>query len=161
MTRPPALRAGLRRATAGLAATATAAALMTAATAAPARAGERDLAKLLVGIAAVALIAKAIDDRRDRREARRETPPEDPGRPHPPFVPREPRAEDPRIPGDCALEVRGGRGDRLAYGESCLVSYGFRDLPRSCAYEATIFGRADRLYPSACLRDAGFRLPRG
>ena len=161
---PRQLIAVLRRAIAGIAATAVAAALMTAAWAVPARADSKNVAKILAGIAAIALIAEAIDDSKDRKDRKKRD-----RRPAVtqhggalPFVPDEyhPQSEARRIPADCGLEVRGEGRNRLAYGEQCLVSYGLRRLPRHCAYDATIFGRADRLYPANCLREAGFRLPR-
>lgn len=171
MTLPRALAMLIRRVIGAVAATGIAAALMTAAWAVPARADSRDLAKILAGIAAIALIAKAIDDDKDKDKDRRKRdrrPAVTQHDPDLPFVPghrtlqdhRAPQAEARRIPADCALEVRGGGRSRLAYGEQCLVSYGLRRLPRHCAYDATIFGRADRLYPAACLREGGFRLPR-
>lgn len=169
MTFPSALATLIRRVIGALVATGIAAALMTAAWAVPARADNKDLAKILAGIAAIALIAKAIDDDKDKdRKKRDRRPAVTQHDPDLPFVPRygalqdhrAPQAEARRIPADCALEVRGEGRNRLAYGEQCLVSYGLRHLPRHCAYDATIFGRADRLYPAACLREGGFRLPR-
>jgi hypothetical protein len=134
-----------------------------AASAVPARADpdSEDIAKLLFGIATVAIIANELKRKNDRDN-------DDDDRNYwlkykdkdkPVIViPKHRRDEGRRIPGDCAIEVRGLRHDRIAYSESCLASYGFRNLPRYCAVQARIYGHPDRLYPASCLAREGYRV---
>lgn len=114
----------------------------------PARAAtdSKDLGKFLFGLAAIALIVKAIDDNK-RDDA-------------PPVVvePNPPHVKPTRIPATCAIEVTGLSHDRTGYSESCLRSYAIRNLPLDCAVSARIYGRPDRLFPASCLVDAGFVL---
>lgn len=130
----------LKRLITTLVATAMALALMTAAAAVPARADSRsdDLAKALAAIAAVALIAKAID-KDDKPKARR------------PDI-----RVDPQLPAACALRIEGLRNERTAYSAQCLKSYGFQTrLPRKCAHDVRINGHRDRVYGKTCLARSG------
>ena len=140
----------LRRLITTLLATATALALMTAAAAVPARADSRsdDLAKAIAAIAALALIAKAID--KDEPKVKPQ-----PGypvvRPH-----RPPVHVEPLLPAACALRISGLRGEKTAYSQDCLRSYGLHlRLPRHCAHEVRINGHRDRVYAKKCLAKAG------
>lgn len=141
----------LRRLITTLLATVTALALMTAAAAVPARADSRsdDLAKAIAAIAALALIANAIDDK-DEPKVKPQ-----PGypvvRPH-----RPPVHVEPLLPAACALRISGLRGEKTAYSQDCLRSYGLHlRLPRHCAHEVRINGHRDRVYAKKCLAKAG------
>lgn len=144
-----------------LAAAATALGLLTA-TAVPAKADSDRLAKFLFGAAAIALIAKAIDDSH-KPKAVPVTP--DPVRPHPPVV------VAPPLPGVCAMPISGFAGETRGYGERCLINRGHltgrgqgrgrvQGLPQHCARAARIDGRADRIYGENCLARAGYRFAR-
>jgi hypothetical protein len=125
----------------------------------PARADE-DVAKVLAGLAALAIIGKAIHDRRDdRREAhvtRR------PAYTPPPAV--QPRPLPPRVarfdlPGQCLREFRGYSGRKLL-GEKCLQK-NYRHtarLPQNC--KVTFWnGRKNKTaYKSRCLMRQGYRI---
>ena len=126
-----------------LIAAATALALVLA-SAVPARADRKkdDVLKALASIAAIALISKAVKDKK-----RRNTPAPAP-------------VQMPRVPGVCAIEIGSGRGSVTGYAERCLREEGFNyRLPTGCATSIRIYGRADRFFPEQCLRDAGFRTP--
>ncbi len=113
----------------------------------PAQADERDIARILAGIAAVAIIAKVIDDRRDRRAAV----------PAPPPPPR----YDP-LRADCIVDVPTRRGDVRVLGSRCLQNNyrHFAALPQACQVE--LRGRHHRRsgYDIGCLRNAGFEIGR-
>jgi hypothetical protein len=73
-------------------------------------------------------------------------------------VPPEPVRTN-RVPAVCAITIDGAQQSVTLYPESCLRREGFdRRLPRSCANQASVFGRDDRVYSAQCLRDAGFRV---
>lgn len=121
----------------------------------PARADNDDLAKALAAIAALAIIAKTIDDN-DR--GYRPPPVYHPHpRPHP--VPEPVRRV---LPTACAIELN-DRGDRdVWYLRPCLRDHGIRvDLPRRCEAEVRIRGRKVGALRQDCLIDAGFRPERG
>lgn len=120
---------------------ATALALMTAAAAVPARAGDRDLARALTAVAVLALIASTIDgNRRDHDDHDRSRR---------------------YLPAQCAVDLRYRRGG-VVYAEPCLRRYGVSGpLPRHCATGTRIRGRAVTVFPQGCLIDAGFRPARG
>ncbi len=126
-----------------------------AASAVPARAETdgQDIGRILFGLAAIALIAKALDKKDDKPKPPVVVVPPKP--PHPPIV-----IGPNRVPAACAIEVTGLGRDRIGYTESCLQSYGFRNLPQNCAVAARIYGRPDRLFPKSCLEKAGYRLGR-
>ncbi len=121
------------------------------ASAVPSRAevNDKDLLKLLLGVAAVAIIANELKKDKDDDDD------------EPPVVVKPgPSPHGKRLPSACAIEVTGLRRDRIGYSGNCLESYGFRRLPNHCAVSARVYGRPDRLYPASCLRDAGYRLGR-
>jgi hypothetical protein len=116
-------------------------------TALPAKADKKDdLAKALLGALVVGVIVNELNDRP------KPTPPE------PVVVPPEPKRTN-RVPAVCAITIDGAQQSVTLYPESCLRREGFdRRLPRSCANQASVFGRDDRVYSAQCLRDAGFRV---
>lgn len=142
----PASRNPARRLVAIIAAAATALGLL-AGTAIPARADNDDLAKALVALAIVGIIAHQANKNRPR-------PPV--VQPYDPYPPQPARA--PRVPSVCAIEISGNAGTATVYGERCLRAEGFDwRLPQHCARTARIYGQNDRIYSDQCLRDAGFR----
>lgn len=148
----PRLHTVRRRFVALIAASATALGLL-AATAMPSRADvdDKDLTKLLLGVAIAAILANEFSKKKDRADEHQ----------GPVIVgPRPPHGKPARIPAACAIEVTGFRHDRTGYSESCLQSYSIRNLPYYCAVPARIYGRPDRLFPASCLKQAGFHLRR-
>ncbi len=129
-------RKQLRRLIGTLAATAAALGLMTAAAAVPARADNRDLARALIAVGAIALIAKVAGDSKRRA----------------PAVPNRGL-----LPADCAIEFDQGRDRTRVYSRPCLDRYGFWDLPASCESSVRVQGRTIPVYGDRCLRRAGFR----
>ena len=163
-------RTPLRRRFVGAVASAAIALAGMTATALPARADNNDLARALAAIAALAIIAKAIDNNRDKGNDEpndwdngghgpRPPPVYNPPRPHPVPVPQPARNVLPR---ECAIELI-DRGRRAVwYSRPCLQENGLRaDLPRRCAAEVRIRGRDVTVYRQGCLVDAGFRTERG
>jgi hypothetical protein len=135
-------------------------ALMTAAAAVPARAGDRDdIAKALAAIAAIAIIAGAAgaadrDDRDDRapwHHGGGHGGVHGGGHGHPPKPDRW-RGE---IPAYCAVDLRHSRG--TWYAGRCLREAGLRRLPERCAEIVRWHHRDVTVYPERCLVDAGFR----
>lgn len=154
-----------RRFVATLAGAAVALGLMTAA-AVPARASDgEDLAKALAAIAAVAIIAKALDNERDRkRGAASPEPVQHPGWGHGPGGRPGPGWDRGarRLPAECAIEVEGRRRSHVVYAEPCLRRAGVEGrLPRHCAEDVRVRGRHVAVFPEGCLLDAGFRRDRG
>lgn len=149
----------------------------------PAHADGDDLAKAILGIAAVAIIAKSVDDRKDRRRAAARENEATIGasrlgsreRPHAgrtfsgsisPFERRGPKAakgyKKTRLPKSCLRIVNTGRGDRVAYAGRCLErNFKFASkLPNRCE----TFVRTNRglrsVYGERCLRREGWTVAR-
>jgi hypothetical protein len=110
----------------------------------PARADRKDdLAKALLGALVVGVIVNEMNDK---------------PKPAPQVVSPEPVRTN-RVPAVCAITIDGAERSVTLYPESCLRREGFdRRLPRTCANQASLFGRDDRVYSAQCLRDAGFRV---
>lgn len=126
-------------------------------TAAPARAdSSEDIAKFLIGLGAVAIIAKAIDnkskkDDRDRVVTR--------SRPNREVTRPNHRKARYALPERCLRTYSAGRKDKQLYSGHCLsrLPYKVARLPESCAY--TIKGsRGDRAkaYGPRCMHRNGF-----
>ncbi|NUB46330.1 hypothetical protein GEU84_018215 [Fertoebacter nigrum] len=150
-----------RRLTATLTAAAMALAL-TGASAAPARADGEDVAKIIAGIAALAIIAKAIDNKNDRKDKPVAVTPTHPKPPH--WGHDRPRHDPPRYGRPHHDDDRYGnhRPDRPRYDRP---RHDIRspELPRSCALELrTRQGQTATVYSARCLDREGFshRLPR-
>jgi hypothetical protein len=172
-------RTAIKRFTATLVATATALALMTAA-AIPARADSGDIAKVIAGVATIAIIAKALEKDKAKAEPVHDPRPgnghgygHDRPRPGQGYGHQKPRpghgygrpprqeAHAPRLPGVCAFTFDQGRRSNTVYSERCLRREGFEArLPAYCAQDIRLQGRRDRVYDAGCLIDAGFRTGR-
>jgi len=145
----------LRTLTTSLAAGAIALAGLTA-TAAPAHASDRDLARLLAGAVILGIIAHGVREDRKSREAHAQPPkhaqPPHHGRPH--------RVQ---LPQACATTVRvRGSGNQTYYPVQCLRRNGVevRALPRQCVADIRTHhrhGETITAFSGACLRDAGYR----
>lgn len=161
-----------RRLIATLAGAATALGLMTAA-ALPAHADNgRDLARALAAVAAIAIIAKALEKDKAQAAPVYHAPPphQGPGqpgwghggRPQPGWGqphPGQGHHAAPRLPAQCAIEFPGNRGQvHVVYAESCLRRAGVQArLPRGCQQQVRIRGQQVTVYPAQCLINAGFR----
>lgn len=145
---------------------ATALALMTAASAVPARADMRgdDYARAIAALAVIGIIGAAINDnkRDDRNTAKvHDTRP----RVYHDRDRREDRRNDRRddrratvLPQDCAVEIRGNRNNSTVYLERCLRRSGIdKRLPNACALDVKMRGRIVTAYRENCLERAGFR----
>lgn len=141
---------------------------VTGLSAAPARADE-DVAKVLAGLAMLAIIGKAISDSRDdgshvhRRAHPQPAPPI--GRPgrhpvHPRPLPPQVRRYD--LPAQCLRRFEGYRGDMPLLGRGCLRQrYAFADsLPYACQIQIRRHGQVRTGYELPCLRERGYRLIR-
>ncbi|NNJ66445.1 MAG: hypothetical protein HKP54_00260 [Boseongicola sp.] len=141
----------------------------------PVQADNDDLAKAILGIAAVAIIAKSIDDRKDRRrEAQATIGASRLGsidRPHAGrelqgtvhrynrFGPKAGRGyKKAALPQRCLRTVNTGRRDRLAYGARCL-DRNFRfasKLPDRCEVAVRTPRGLRTVYGARCLRRDGW-----
>lgn len=148
-----------RKLTAALAALAMVGATVTSA---PAKAADgEDLARALAAIAALAIIAKAIDDKNDRPAYQPPAPP-----PHvPPYRPpyHHPHPKPPHhdirvLPGSCRVAVVDpDRRREVYYLGDCLQRAGLYNLPRACASEVRMNGKRSLVYRDRCLFDRGYR----
>ncbi len=146
---------------------------------APAAADDKDLLRALAGIAAVAVIAGAIEknNRGNQRVTRQQPVPQaqypawrddypawrDDRNPRPGFYQQPQHRVDrrgPRLPAVCALEVGNGYPTTY-YTEACLRREGVaRGLPGYCAQQIRSRDWQGRVYEAECLRDAGYRIER-
>ena len=134
---------------------------ITAVSAAPARAGDQDLARLLAGIAALAIIGKAIHDRNDKDHVTQNH-----------IIPRQhtikPRPLPDRVarktlPAQCLRDVRGPNGNtRRVLAARCLErNYRFsNELPRGCARQVETQRGWRWAYGARCLRRNGYQIAR-
>ena len=154
---------------------------------AQARASDEDIARALAGIAAVAIVAKIIDDRKDRKAAAEtvststragrlgsieQTYPYDgrriiDGRVRPYDEQRHgPKAgrgyKKAPLPEACLRWVETERGDRLAYGSDCLDRrYKFASkLPQSCETVVRTPRGFQAVYGARCLDRDGWEVAR-
>jgi len=156
---------------------------------ASARADSQDLAKVLFGVAALAMIGKAIEDRKDRKEqeqAAQQTyqPPyhAQPNYPQPtyprPTYPRPtysqghgypipPRPMPPQVsrydlPGQCIRTYTVNRTYLRLLGSDCLrQSYRYSGaLPEACKFHFRDHTGSHTGYEPVCLRDRGYRIAR-
>ncbi|MCM2563705.1 hypothetical protein M8756_16360 [Lutimaribacter sp. EGI FJ00015] len=143
---------------------------VTGLTAVPARADGEDIAKALAGIAALAIIAKTIENRNDRRHeaevSRQGTWPKHghvtgPIRPRP--LPDHVRKAS-LLPRECLVNVRSRHRDYRAFSGRCLADHRItaRNLPNACMVETRGRGhRYNQIYfRESCLRDRGYRTAR-
>jgi len=148
-------------------------------TAAPVRADGDDLAKAILGIAAVAIIAKSIDDRKDRRREEQATVGASRlGSIDRPYAGRElhgtvnrydrhgPKAgrgyKRAELPQRCLRTVDTGRRDRLVYGARCLDrNYRFASkLPDRCELAVRTPRGIRTVYGARCLKRDGWIVAR-
>jgi len=148
-----------------------------AASSAPARADSQEVAKVLAGLAALAILGAAISDSRDNdvQVVTRPSYPQGgyyPPRAYQPVPPRYYQPVPPRplppavsrydLPAECLsnFTVRGG-SVRL-FGARCLQNK-YRHaaaLPRGCQREVRAAGEVRLGYEPSCLRDRGYRQAR-
>jgi hypothetical protein len=118
----------------------------------PAAADNDDIAKILLGLAAIGVIVRAARDR-DERAERRNPPPVE--------------IEHPRrwrvLPAECEFEVQTRHGSRSVVGERCMDSLGVRldRLPEQCAFDIRTDRGLRAVYGVRCLRDEGFVIEAG
>jgi len=134
-----------------------------------AQAGNRDVARAIAGIAAVAIIAGALNDRNKRRTHGKVTRRYDPA---PVVTPRSlpRRAQRRALPRHCMIRAQSRHGQpRRVFGKRCLNrNYTFTDsLPRACAVRISGQGRHGNHrhgthkragYSAGCLRQHGYHL---
>jgi hypothetical protein len=121
--------------------------LILPAAAAPARADNKDLLKVLAGIAAIYAVTRVMEERRGApfnidAFGRAGAEPQ-----------RAPAAR--LLPGACGIRLERGR----AYSADCLQSRLPRTqvLPDRCLTQIWRNGRPERVYGASCLADAGWR----
>lgn len=134
---------------------------VTAFAAAPARASDHDLARALAGLAALAIIGKAIHDRneKDRVSKNYVEPPRHRIKPRP--LPN--RVARKNLPGECLREIRSNHGhSRRVLSARCLErNYRYsNDLPRSCARQVETQRGWRWAYGARCLRHNGYQIAR-
>ena len=145
----------MKRLTASLAALAIAATSLVAAPA-PARAGEDDVIKFILGAAALGLILNEANKRQPAARADTHSP-----RHVPRHVPQ-PARHQKAVPNSCLFDVQGRYGARPVVGERCVKRWDRRvDLPAACAFDLRPGPRERTVYGLRCLQDRGYRIVRG
>ncbi len=146
--------------------------------AAPAKASHKDIGRILVGAAAIAMIAKAVDNNKKRNRVVVAPPKAAPPHYHPPkrpvHVPHPPRPQPPLyqppiyqppvtfkgfLPSECGFDVRRGNKKRGVYSKICLSELMVRaqTLPAVCEDRVTTStGRRTQVYDAICLNDRGY-----
>lgn len=113
----------------------------------PAKAGNDDLTKALIGLAVIAGVAVAIDNRNDRRDARR-------------TARREAEEQSARmvLPRRCLKRFDTGRQIKYGFGVGCLNNRAARvSPPEHCARRGVNpRGRWTTFYPERCMAREGF-----
>lgn len=128
--------------------------------AAPARADSDDFAKALAGIAAIAIIGKAINDRNDRKKAHVSRNSHTHGVAPRPTPKRFSRYD---LPAQCLFDFDLGRhGSMRMFGKRCLErNYRFsHNLPNVCEQRIWTDQGMRRGYSPRCLRESGYRMSR-
>lgn len=139
-------------------------------TATPARADSEDVAKVIVGIAALSIIAKALDnddrgyvhrtrpypdqDYYDRKHDKRYKP--RPVHKHPGKVHKARK----NLPANCVRRHETHRGRLVFLGRQCLKNNyrHFSSLPNSCKVQSNTYKGMRYGYQISCLRHKGYRL---
>ncbi len=144
---------------------------------APAKAGDKDLLRALAGIAAVAVIAGAIQQNQGRQQPATNVQPYN-------LLPATPTWQNanngwqadrnwqdrretreqrrgPRLPAACALEFGNGPRPATYFAEACLKREGVGySLPQYCAQQIRSRDYQGRVFEAECLQDAGYRIER-
>lgn len=144
-----------------IAAVVTCTVVITGAFAAPARADSNDLAKALAGIAALAIIGKAISDRKDNNHVTHNYNTHRPQVIQPRPLPN--RVSRRSLPAHCIRHVETRHGHtRRVFGARCLDrNYRFaHQLPRNCARQIETHRGWRWVYGARCLRKNGYQIAR-
>lgn len=133
---------------------------------APVRADSGDIAKVFAGIAALALIGKALEDDKDQKTVTRHTyhthtyntPRSQTIRPKP--VPQRFSRYD--LPGQCLRSYAVNRQHVRLFGAGCLRNnYGYSHaLPYACQFQFSNRTGSHTGYEPKCLRERGYRVTR-
>ncbi|MBM7065995.1 hypothetical protein [Actibacterium sp. 188UL27-1] len=132
----------------------------------PVQARDRDdVARLVIGAAALAIIAKSIDDKR-KRDKKREKAKRAKKRSHAqvPVVRGTPRRHGGHnaiatIPGSCERIIDTRNGPRRFFGRPCLDRTGFSGrLPQTCLRTLDLPRRTVAAYGKRCLLNRGVRI---
>lgn len=137
-------------------------ALVITATTTQARSNEMDVAKVLGGLAALAIVGTVIKDRNDRKKERRRQATVQPLPPTPQITPRPLPTDVARftLPRQCLRNVDNGWETTRIMGRKCLrknFSY-FDLLPENCRVRLNDGHKVRNGYRPKCLRRQGYAL---
>ena len=130
---------------------------VTGLTSLPARAETSDLAKLLIGIGAIAVVANAID--KNREKASSSAPSSAQRVVTLPSAKKKAKRRHYALPSSCLRTYSAARGDRKLFSGNCLnrLDYKLAKLPNACAYTVQghrrVLGKA---YGPRCMAKHGF-----
>jgi len=130
--------------------------------AAPARADE-DVAKVIAGLAALAIIGAAINKNRHENNNNYVTQyPHKPTHVHPKPRPLPPRVARYDLPSQCLRQIKGDRSNHKMLGAGCLNKrYGYANsLPSACRVKFWNGHRNKTAYRPTCLTQRGYRIVR-
>lgn len=133
--------------------------------AAPARADTNDIGKVLLGVAAIAVIAKVASDNKKQRAAPvYSAPTRNETRNHAAPIPqRHVRANRKELPRACFGQYDTRRGALRGFGARCLqnnMRHHVR-LPAACAQQVRTRHGRETIYAARCMRDYGYTIERG
>lgn len=137
--------------------------VITGFSAAPARAGDDDLAKALAVILGLAVVGTAINKRNDDKKSRQPVYKQKPQRGHVEHRPLPRRVDRKLLPQRCLYNLRTDRGrDIQAFGQRCLKrNYQFTNsLPRQCERRVQTRNGWGNAYGARCLNKQGYQLAR-
>jgi hypothetical protein len=144
---------------------------LTGLAAAPARAGDEDVAKIVGALVGLAILGAVINDNRKGDVVVTQPRKHPRAHPRPHVQPRRPYADPgprplPRrfvLPSRCLRTVPLRNGQRVsAFGQGCLNKYygHANSLPRKCARADRAKNRVIYSYGTRCLQNAGYKLSR-
>jgi hypothetical protein len=135
---------------------------VTSVTATPAQAGGNDVAKALIGIAALYAISEAVRNNRGSRQVSRQVSRAPVSQVRPVIQPHHQAAKYSRwtLPRKCVTRINTRRGEQNFLGQRCLRKNLKRAnlLPAVCLREVRTRGNWRKMYKARCLRNNGYRM---
>ncbi|MFT4784068.1 MAG: hypothetical protein ACI9IV_001811 [Paracoccaceae bacterium] len=126
---------------------------------AQAQSSQDDLARLLFGVAALAIIAKSIDSKKDSNRSYRQAPVVTPRHYNNRDTRQNTRKNTSSVPASCERNVRTDRGTRTVFSVPCLNRAGVQArLPQKCLVDLQQRNRTVDAYAKRCLIRNGVRI---
>ena len=134
---------------------------------APVQADDSDVAKLIAGFAALAIIGAAINDNQSNNNVRVHKHYNKPRVHHRPHVqhtykPKPKVRSNKVVPARCLVHLNTRDGKRRGFGNNCLSKHAkqYNNLPRYCKSSVKSNGKWRSYFNAQCLQKAGWRMSR-